>query len=42
MKTPVTLVDQAEIAYLLSSQKFGKTTGQIINVDGGLQDAFLR
>jgi rhamnulose-1-phosphate aldolase/alcohol dehydrogenase len=41
-KSPVTLVDQAEVAYLLSSSKFSKTTGQIISVDGGLQEAFLR
>jgi rhamnulose-1-phosphate aldolase/alcohol dehydrogenase len=41
-KTPVTPADQAEIAYLLCSSKFSKTTGQIINVDGGLLDAFLR
>jgi rhamnulose-1-phosphate aldolase/alcohol dehydrogenase len=41
-KTPVTLVDQAEVACLLSSSKFSKTTGQIISVDGGLQEAFLR
>jgi rhamnulose-1-phosphate aldolase/alcohol dehydrogenase len=41
-KAPVTLVDQAEVAYLLSSSKFSKTTGQIITVDGGLQEAFLR
>lgn len=41
-KAPVTLADQAEIAYLLSSSKFSKTTGQIISVDGGLQEAFLR
>lgn len=42
MKTPIRLADQAEAAYLLSSSKLGKTTGQIISVDGGLQDAFLR
>jgi len=41
-KAPVTLADQAEIAYLLSSSKFSKTTGQIISVDGGLHEAFLR
>jgi NAD(P)-dependent dehydrogenase (short-subunit alcohol dehydrogenase family) len=41
-KTPVTPADQAEIAFLLCSSKFSKTTGQIINVDGGLLDAFLR
>jgi NAD(P)-dependent dehydrogenase (short-subunit alcohol dehydrogenase family) len=33
---------QAEIAYLLSSTKFSKTTGQIISVDGGLHEVFLR
>ncbi|HJS28983.1 MAG TPA: bifunctional rhamnulose-1-phosphate aldolase/short-chain dehydrogenase, partial [Anaerolineales bacterium] len=42
IKAPITLADQAEVAYLLSSSKFGKTTGQIISVDGGLQEAFLR
>jgi NAD(P)-dependent dehydrogenase (short-subunit alcohol dehydrogenase family) len=41
-KSPVTLADQAEVAYLLSSNKFSKTTGQIISVDGGLLEAFLR
>ncbi|HJR81693.1 MAG TPA: bifunctional rhamnulose-1-phosphate aldolase/short-chain dehydrogenase [Anaerolineales bacterium] len=41
-KSPITLADQAEVAYLLSSNKFGKTTGQIIHVDGGLHEAFLR
>lgn len=41
-KAPVTLADQAEVAYLLSSTKFAKTTGQIISVDGGLPEAFLR
>ena len=41
-KAPITLADQAEMAYLLSSSKFSKTTGQIISVDGGLQEAFLR
>jgi rhamnulose-1-phosphate aldolase/alcohol dehydrogenase len=41
-KAPITLADQAEVAYLLSSSKFSKTTGQIISVDGGLPEAFLR
>jgi rhamnulose-1-phosphate aldolase/alcohol dehydrogenase len=41
-KSPITLADQAEVAYLLSSSKFSKTTGQIISVDGGLREAFLR
>jgi rhamnulose-1-phosphate aldolase/alcohol dehydrogenase len=41
-KKPVTPADQAEAAYFLLSQKSSKTTGQIINVDGGLTEAFLR
>ncbi len=41
-KQPITPADQAEAAYLLISGSFGKTTGQIINVDGGLHEAFLR
>ena len=41
-KSPITLADQAEAAYLLASNKLGKTTGQILSVDGGLQEAFLR
>ena len=34
--------DQAEAAYQLLSGAFAKTTGQILNVDGGLVEAFLR
>lgn len=41
-KAPITLADQAEVAFLLSSHRFSKTTGQIISVDGGLPEAFLR
>lgn len=41
-KEPVSPEDQAEVAYLLSSNRFSKTTGQIVSVDGGLQEAFLR
>ena len=41
-KTPITLSDQAEAAYLLASSKLSKTTGQIVSVDGGLAEAFLR
>jgi len=41
-KSPIRLADQAEVAYLLASERFSKTTGQIISVDGGLQEAFLR
>ena len=41
-KQPITLADQAEAAYLLSSNRLGKTTGQILSIDGGLHEAFLR
>ncbi|MEO1442142.1 MAG: bifunctional rhamnulose-1-phosphate aldolase/short-chain dehydrogenase [Chloroflexota bacterium] len=39
---PITPADQAEVAYLLVTDAFDKTTGQVISVDGGLKDAFLR
>ena len=39
---PITPEDQAEAAYLLLSEKLSKTTGQILSVDGGLHEAFLR
>lgn len=41
-KAPITLADQAEAAFLLTSRKLSKTTGQILSVDGGLHEAFLR
>ena len=41
-KTPITPGDQAEAIFLLLSKRLAKTTGQIINVDGGLPEAFLR
>jgi NAD(P)-dependent dehydrogenase (short-subunit alcohol dehydrogenase family) len=41
-KTPITPADQAEAFFLLVSNRLSKTTGQIIPVDGGLSDAFLR
>jgi NAD(P)-dependent dehydrogenase (short-subunit alcohol dehydrogenase family) len=41
-KRPITPDDQAEVAYLLSTDAFSKTTGQIFSVDGGLHEAFLR
>lgn len=41
-KLPISLDDQAEAAYLLAGDRLRKTTGQIVNVDGGLRDAFLR
>ncbi len=41
-KLPITPADQAEVAYLISTDAFAKTTGQIFSVDGGLHEAFLR
>ena len=41
-KQAITPADQAEAIYFLASDKSSKTTGQIINVDGGLHEAFLR
>jgi rhamnulose-1-phosphate aldolase/alcohol dehydrogenase len=40
--SPITPADQAEAYFLLVSQRLSKTTGQIITVDGGLPEAFLR
>jgi rhamnulose-1-phosphate aldolase/alcohol dehydrogenase len=42
LKRPVTPADQAEALFLLLSQRLGQTTGQILTVDGGLHEAFLR
>ncbi|HRK30071.1 MAG TPA: bifunctional rhamnulose-1-phosphate aldolase/short-chain dehydrogenase [Tepidisphaeraceae bacterium] len=42
LKSAITPHDQAEAVWFLLSQKSGKTTGQVINVDGGLHEAFLR
>lgn len=41
-KSPITLADQAEAAYLLAGDRLSKTTGQVLQVDGGLHEAFLR
>jgi rhamnulose-1-phosphate aldolase/alcohol dehydrogenase len=41
-KMPITPRDQAEAIFLLVSERLAKTTGQIMNVDGGLPEAFLR
>ena len=41
-KAPITPADQAEAFFLLVSQRLSKTTGQVITVDGGLHEAFLR
>lgn len=42
LKRPITPADQAEAFFLLLSQRLSQTTGQIITVDGGLHEAFLR
>ena len=41
-KSPITPEDQAEAFFILLSRRLAKTTGQIIPVDGGLHEAFLR
>jgi rhamnulose-1-phosphate aldolase/alcohol dehydrogenase len=41
-KAPITPADQAEAYFLLVGRRLSKTTGQIITVDGGLTEAFLR
>ena len=41
-RSPITPADQAEAYCLLVTEKLSKTTGQIITVDGGLHEAFLR
>jgi NAD(P)-dependent dehydrogenase (short-subunit alcohol dehydrogenase family) len=41
-KSPPAPADVAEAYFLLAGNRLGKTTGQIIPVDGGLPDAFLR
>ncbi len=42
LKAPITPSDQAEAYFLLLSDRLSKTTGQVIAVDGGLPEAFLR
>ena len=41
-QSPITPADQAEAFFLLLTDRLSKTTGQIITVDGGLPEAFLR
>jgi rhamnulose-1-phosphate aldolase/alcohol dehydrogenase len=41
-RSPITPGDQAEAYFLLVSDRLSKTTGQVITVDGGLYEAFLR
>jgi rhamnulose-1-phosphate aldolase/alcohol dehydrogenase len=42
LKRPITPADQAEAIFLLLTQRLRQTTGQIVTVDGGLHEAFLR
>ena len=42
LQQAITPADQAEAVFLLVSGRLGKTTGQILTVDGGLTEAFLR
>lgn len=41
-KNPIMPSDQAEAYFILVSERLNKTTGQVITVDGGLHEAFLR
>jgi enoyl-[acyl-carrier-protein] reductase (NADH) len=41
-KAPITPADQAEAYFLLVSGRLSKTTGQVLAIDGGLHEAFLR
>jgi rhamnulose-1-phosphate aldolase/alcohol dehydrogenase len=41
-RQPITPADQAEAVWFLLSSASSKTTGQVLHVDGGLVDAFLR
>jgi rhamnulose-1-phosphate aldolase/alcohol dehydrogenase len=41
-KVPIEMADQAEAIFLCVSGRLSKTTGQVIAVDGGLHEAFLR
>ena len=41
-KSPITPADQAEAYFLWVSNRLSKSTGQILTVDGGLHEAFLR
>lgn len=42
LKRPILPSDQAEALFLLLTNRLQQTTGQIISVDGGLHEAFLR
>ncbi len=42
LKQPITPHDQAEAILLLVGDRLSKTSGQVLTVDGGLTEAFLR
>ncbi len=42
LKQSITPADQAEAVFLLLCNRLSKTTGQILSIDGGLHEAFLR
>jgi rhamnulose-1-phosphate aldolase/alcohol dehydrogenase len=42
LKRQITPADQAEAIFLLLTDRLRQTTGQVISVDGGLHEAFLR
>ena len=42
LQTSITPQDQADAIFLLASDRLAKTTGQVLTVDGGLPEAFLR
>jgi rhamnulose-1-phosphate aldolase/alcohol dehydrogenase len=42
LKKPIVPADQAEAVFLLLTERLKQTTGQIVTVDGGLHEAFLR
>jgi NAD(P)-dependent dehydrogenase (short-subunit alcohol dehydrogenase family) len=42
LKRPITPADQAEAIFLLLTDRLRQTTGQVLSVDGGLHEAFLR
>lgn len=41
-KSPITPSDQAEAYFMWVSDRLSKSTGQVLTVDGGLHEAFLR
>ena len=42
LKLEISAEHQAEAIFLLASKRLCRTTGQLVNVDGGLQEAFVR